>query len=140
MVQDILATRDSNAIKETSIKEARMVGWIRPKEGFLKLNTDGSFREELAQASAGGLLRDGSGKWIAGFTANLGQCDSLMAETWATIHDLKMAWKTRCRKLNLEMDSLLLTRLIMEQSTQQRFVPFLHKIKQLLSREWEVSI
>lgn len=88
-----------------------MIGWQRPKKGFLKLNTDGSYRESFSQASAGGLLRDKSGKWIAEFTANLGHCNSLMVETSATVHGLEMAWITSHRKINLEMDSLLLTRL-----------------------------
>lgn len=101
---------------------------------------DDNYREDLTQASVAGVLWDESKKWITGLMTNLGQCDSLMVETWAIIHGLEMAQKTGFRKINLEMDSLLLTRLIKEQSTQQRFVPFLYKIKQLLSREQEVTV
>lgn len=95
-----------------------MVGWQRLKEGFLKLSIDGSYKKDLFQTSAGGLLRYKSGKWIEGFIANQGHYDSLMAETWAVVHDLEMAWKIGHKKINLEMDSLLLSRLIRDQSKQ----------------------
>lgn len=80
MVQEIIAATGANETEGTPSKEVRMIGWLRPKEGFLKLNMDGSYREDLAQASVGDLLRDEFGKWITRFMENLGQCASLMAE------------------------------------------------------------
>lgn len=71
---------------------------------------------------------------------NLGQCDSLMAETWAVIYSLQMAWRFGCKKINFEMDSLLLTSIIKDQVQQEHFIPLLHKIINLLYREWEVTV
>ncbi|KAG8365030.1 hypothetical protein BUALT_Bualt18G0060600 [Buddleja alternifolia] len=39
------------------------VCWKKPDKGWLKLNTDGSFRSTTGCATAGGLLRDDKGMW-----------------------------------------------------------------------------
>lgn len=46
--------------------------WEPPCQGWLKVNVDGSVREDLASAAAGGLARDFQGKLLSGFTTNVG--------------------------------------------------------------------
>lgn len=80
MAKEIISAREVAAAMESSVKVERLIRWHQPGEGFLKLNTDGSYKEASSQACAGGILRDEADRWIAGFKANLGCCDSLMAE------------------------------------------------------------
>lgn len=59
-----------------------LVGWLPPKENFIKLDTDGSFDPALGTACTGGLIRDHSGRWLGGFHRNM-TANSMMAELWA---------------------------------------------------------
>lgn len=63
-----------------------------------------------------------------------------MVEAWAVMHGLEMAWQTGGRKIILEVDSLLLTGMIKEQSSQQCLTPLLCKIKDLIARDWVVNV
>lgn len=56
------------------------------------------------------------------------------------MHGLEMAWQMEGRKINLEMDSVLLTDMIKDQISQHRFIPLLHKIMELLERDWVVTV
>lgn len=63
-----------------------------------------------------------------------------MAETCAGVYGLELAWKTGHQKIIWELDSLLLVNMIKDQLTNQCFAPLLHRITDLLKREWEVSM
>ena len=58
-------------------------------------------------AGGGGLLRDQDGRWISGFSFKLGTCSVLVAELWAILHGLRLAWEKGVRKLTVETDSLV---------------------------------
>ncbi|GLT80314.1 hypothetical protein SLA2020_517600 [Shorea laevis] len=47
-----------------------------------KLNTDGSALYSPGPAACGGLIRDHSGKWKAGFAKRIGIPSALGAELW----------------------------------------------------------
>lgn len=57
------------------------IRWEKPNTGWVKLNTNGSSAESLNKAGSGGLTRDEQGNWIVGFTRNIGQANSFIAET-----------------------------------------------------------
>ncbi|CAA7024106.1 unnamed protein product [Microthlaspi erraticum] len=42
----------------------RMIGWQGPPVGWLRLNTDGASHGNPGAASAGGVIKDGDGRWI----------------------------------------------------------------------------
>ena len=84
----------------------KWVGGSPPEHGWVTLNTDGSCRGNIKLAGGGGLLRDHTGKWITGFSINLGHCIALVAELWAILRGLRIAWEAGVRKLVLETDSL----------------------------------
>lgn len=63
--------RETDGDSDHPSKPKALIGWKRPSEHFKKLNTDGSLKRSTAQASTEGILRDESGRWIPGFTANL---------------------------------------------------------------------
>ncbi|PKI31543.1 hypothetical protein CRG98_048066, partial [Punica granatum] len=86
----------------TTSKRWVNISWIRPPEDFFKLNTDGSSRGNPGAAEASGLLRDADGRWIVGFSQNIGIAIVTMAELWGVLTGTEMAWKTlRGRILDL---------------------------------------
>lgn len=45
----------------------RMIGWEKLEEGWVKLNTDESFREVRGLAGCGEVFRDKYEGWVSGF-------------------------------------------------------------------------
>lgn len=82
------------------------VGWIPPKENFVKLNTDGSFDPATGMASTGRILRDSNGRWLGSFHRYLLANSSLMAEFWALRDGLNFAKEEHVTKLEVETDAL----------------------------------
>ncbi|KAJ8420951.1 hypothetical protein Cgig2_010780 [Carnegiea gigantea] len=58
----------------------QLVRWESPPGGWVALNSDGAAKGNPGLAAAGGVLRDHKGKWLMGFTENLGRCTSMKAE------------------------------------------------------------
>ena len=56
------------------------VRWTRLCDGWYKLNSDGSALGNPGRASSGGLIRDFRGRWLKGFTRNIGISSSVEAE------------------------------------------------------------
>lgn len=50
------------------------------------------------------MIQDHLGQWFAGFSSNIGSCDSLTAEFWAICQGLQLAWNEGSRNLCLEID------------------------------------
>lgn len=135
-VQDIIHMSNNYGNSgNLSKKKEMLIGWDKPREGFIKLNTDGYSKSNSVKVSAGGFLRNKEGRWINGFMANISQYDSLMAEIWAAIFGLEMAWNGGFKKIILEVDSLVLTKMMKEQVQQRKFVPMLYHIAKLLNHD-----
>ena len=62
------------------IKTLIQVRWTRLCDGWYKLNSDGSALGNPERASDGGLIRDSRGRWLKGFTRNIGISSSVEAE------------------------------------------------------------
>ena len=62
-----------------------------PVEPFIKLNTDGNSIGNPGIARAGGLLRDSFGRWILGFSLNLGITSNNVVELGVLHQGLKLA-------------------------------------------------
>ena len=43
----------------------RIEGWMRPPLGFVKLNVDASFDQDMLRSTTGAVLRDDKGRFIA---------------------------------------------------------------------------
>ncbi|KAK9021315.1 hypothetical protein V6N11_011310 [Hibiscus sabdariffa] len=56
-------------------------------------------------ASAGGLIRDESGRWIVGYNLNLGICNCLAADLWALYQGMKLTRDRGYKKVQVESDS-----------------------------------
>ncbi|BFG25218.1 hypothetical protein CerSpe_114920 [Prunus speciosa] len=82
-----------------------MLSWVPPRDGWFKLNIDGSRRFASGTIGAGGVIRNSNGDWIAGFAINLGTGQVLEAELWGLFFGIKLAVHKRLSHLNIEMDS-----------------------------------
>lgn len=76
-----------------------------PPFGWFKLNTDGASKGNSSLAGCGGVIRSPNGFFVSGFAFNIGSCNALVAELWAVLHDLQLAWDWGARHLILELDS-----------------------------------
>ncbi|BBH05413.1 zinc ion-binding protein, partial [Prunus dulcis] len=79
---------------------------------FSKLNIDGSRVSASGCIAAGGIIRNSEGSWIAGFSANLGHGEVLVAEAWALYYGLNLAWQMGLRQITLNSDSALVVDMI----------------------------
>ena len=71
-------------MKAPQVKESpRRARWTKPEFGWVKLNVDGSLRENPISTSYQGLICDEFGEWIAGFHKGFGSKAILQAELLA---------------------------------------------------------
>lgn len=92
-------------------------------------------------AGAGGLIRDAQGRWCGGFCVNIGMCSITLAILWGLYQGLLLAWRNGIRELVEEVDSLCVTKLVSnEMVAPNASGPLLHVIKELLTRDWNVSL
>lgn len=91
---------------ETLPKTKKLIRWITPPDGWVKLNVDGASHRNPGTTGGGGVLRNQNSQWIRGFTANFGTCSSVKAELLALLQGLRMAWMYGVKKLIIEVDSM----------------------------------
>ena len=99
---------DLNNDKWARHQEEHFVCWETPPEGWVVLNTDGAAKGIPCPVGAGGILRGEKGKWLKGFSENLGSCSSVKAELKATLRGLRMARAWNIHRLRVQLDSCLL--------------------------------
>lgn len=121
-------------------KIMKEIGWQAPSEPFFKLNTDG-YRLKNGLASAGGLVRDCSGKWQFNFGMNIGFCWVTSAELWGLFQGLRLAWDHGIRYLEAEVDSQCISQVISStRPVLNVHLSLIIAIKELMNRDWWISI
>lgn len=80
--------------------------WKPPPIGWVKVNTDGSFRDK-SRAGFGGVFRNHEGVFIGGFSSKVDVCSAIDAEILAVLEALQVAWVRRWTHVWLETDSAL---------------------------------
>ena len=91
-----------------SNKTEALIQWKSPPYVWVKLNLDDASHGNPGSAGCGGMFRDPLGKWLVGFSVNLGVCTSVKAEMMALWHGLKIARDKGFRKVIIHMDSKLI--------------------------------
>nr|POE90531.1 putative ribonuclease h protein [Quercus suber] len=86
-------------------KEILHVRWSKPGDGWLKLNTDGSFGGEGVNSGCGGLIRDSNGLWIRGFAKTMVVNSSLASEMWALREGLTLCLDLQPQAVEIELDA-----------------------------------
>jgi len=85
-----------------------MVAWKRPRDQWVKLNTDGSALCNPGRMGAGGIIRDHNGEMVLAFATPLREGTNNQAEIGAAIFGLTWAVQSGHRNVALEVDSQLL--------------------------------
>jgi len=123
------------------VKDTIYIGWKRPQEGWIKLNSDGACKDLGHISGCGGIFRDADGKWIKGYTKKIGACDALHAEMWGLYLGMEMAWREHIDHLIVESDSKILINMISDKFKFNGNIPILvQRIRKLLRMEWHVKI
>ncbi|KAE8691832.1 hypothetical protein F3Y22_tig00110865pilonHSYRG00018 [Hibiscus syriacus] len=86
------------------VQSRRLSKWTKLIQGCFKLKTDGAMHTGTMEAACGGVIRDHTGAWVAGFSRSLGRCTTFQAELWAVMECLKIAWNMGVCVLNVELD------------------------------------
>ncbi|XP_073037131.1 uncharacterized protein [Primulina eburnea] len=82
-----------------------IVRWLRPPSGCFKLNVDGSSRGNPGDSSAGGVVRDHSGRVLLSFSEFIGAGSTIRAELWAVWRGLILCSDLSLFPLWIEVDS-----------------------------------
>ena len=89
-----------------------MVKWLKPLDGWWKLNTDGSFLGSSGFVGGGGLIRDSRGQCIGGFVKALAVSSSLAAELSALREGLLLCIDLQAQAVVVELDAIAVVLLI----------------------------
>lgn len=85
--------------------------WIKPPSGWFKLDVDGA-RSGNGLIGVGGVIRDSTGSWCAGFAACNEKGSVLEAEIWGLLLGLELAATNLCIHLLVDCDSAILVEMI----------------------------
>ncbi|CAA7028167.1 unnamed protein product [Microthlaspi erraticum] len=119
----------------------RMIAWVPPEVGWIKLNTDGASRGNPGPATAGGALRNNYGDWCGGFVLNIGRCTAPLAELWGVYYGLLIAWEKHIPRLEVEIDSELVVGFLKTGINDSHPLSFLVRLCHgLIEKDWLVRI
>jgi ribonuclease HI len=115
------------------LEESIYIGWKRPQEGWIKLNSDGACKDRGKIAGCGSLFRDSDGRRIKGYTKKIGACDALHAKMWGLYLGLNMVLREHFSHLIVESDSKILIDRISDNFHFNRNIPVLvQRVQKLL--------
>ena len=109
--------------------------WNKPPPGWVKLNVDGSWRQEDETGGAGMILRDHIGSIIFASCRFIQRCTSaLEAEIAAILEGVSLARDRSNEHIMVEMDCMVAARMITAQVPDRSLLaPMVNDIKHLLS-------
>lgn len=82
-------------------------GWEKPPKGYVKLNVDAGFDQDLLQGSVGAIVRDQNGQFIAATNEKIEiSYDLNMAEALAVRFGMNLAKTLGCSKVVINSDNL----------------------------------
>lgn len=93
--------------KATRMSRESPQNFIRPSEGFIKLNFDGDSKGNPGIAGIGGIFRDCQGRVRLLYLAYGGMMSNNEAEPMAVRQGMRIAVRLRYKQLEVEGDSLL---------------------------------
>ncbi|QHO04625.1 Putative ribonuclease H protein [Arachis hypogaea] len=99
-------------MKHTVTAHNNLIRWFPPAEDVIKLNVDGSFYENQNNAACGVVFRDHLGRYIAGFSCNLGSCSIKQVEIWGVVCGLQIAVAKNFHQIIVETDSTSVLELV----------------------------
>jgi ribonuclease HI len=125
---------------QQTTKAEIMVCWKPPMEGWVKLNTDGAYKDESA-AGCGGVIRDSHGGWLGGFAKYLGICSAYVAELWGVLEGLRYARNLGFTRIELNVDSSVVDHVLRRQGNNSPTgSALINQIRRLMDLDWEVVV
>ncbi|CAJ2665276.1 unnamed protein product [Trifolium pratense] len=129
------------SIVPSALKPPRWVTWHPSRDVGFVLNVDGSCLGDSGRAGFGGLIREGDGSWIIGFSGFLGISNNTFAELMAVFHGLKIARERGYRRIHCYSDSQTMVDAISKDlNSFHRYAAVIASIKDLLQLDWEVRL
>ncbi|OMO65780.1 reverse transcriptase [Corchorus capsularis] len=118
-----------------------LIGWEKPKEGQVKINTDGSWFQRTNEAAVGGVVRGSCGEWLLGFSQSVGECSIDLAELWGILQGLSLAWSRGFNDIVVESDSATSVDMI-KKGVNKNHPHFciIAAIQDYLSKEWTCQL
>jgi len=104
-------------LKMSNINSTRrvMVKWSKPSTSFVKLNSDGSCKNNLC--GGGGVIRDCEGRLLFAYSLNLGEGTSNWAEAMALLYGIRWCINNEYEFILAESDSKLLVNCVNDQNS-----------------------
>ncbi|AED94885.1 Polynucleotidyl transferase, ribonuclease H-like superfamily protein [Arabidopsis thaliana] len=128
-------------VGSTQPRVERLIGWVLPCVGWVKVNTDGASRGNPGLASAGGVLRDCEGAWCGGFSLNIGRCSAQHAELWGVYYGLYFAWEKKVPRVELEVDSEAIVGFLKTGISDSHPLSFLVRLcHNFLQKDWRILL
>jgi ribonuclease HI len=115
------------------------IRWNKPPPGFVKLNTDASYKYISSKSSIAGVCRDEHGIWLFGFSCRVKSESAFEAELLAVREALKLAWDKGLKRVIVESDSESVVNRIRNQLTRQpknQIEAVILECQSYVSREW----
>ncbi|CAN1846519.1 Putative ribonuclease H protein At1g65750 [Linum perenne] len=116
-----------------------MIAWRPGEDGWSTLNTDGSRYAHSCSTAIGGLIRDGSGRFVQVFTTNVGDCSITRAELSAIVQGLKLAWAIGLRKIVVQSDPRTAISILHSAYINHQHAILVGDFQELKSRNWDIS-
>ena len=122
--KQVISYEDSVNTSHATIRTGATLKWSKPKEGWTKLNIDGSWSDGRADASM--VLRDSNGKIIFSSCRELFSCrNALESELCACMEGLSIAIQRTELPIHVEMNSLVAVNMLNEEDRDRSiFVPW----------------
>ncbi|OMO90064.1 reverse transcriptase [Corchorus capsularis] len=135
------ATDFSNRKMGQHMRREVLIGWEKPKEGQVKINTDGSWFQRTNEAAVGGVVRGSCGEWLLGFSQSVGECSIDLEELWDILQGLSLAWSRGFNDIVVESDSATSVDMI-KKGVNKNHPHFciIAAIQDYLSKEWTCQL
>jgi hypothetical protein len=115
-VKDYRSAISSSVIATLRNQTVTLIGWKPPKDMFVRVNTDGAYKEHVV-AGCGGIIRGSHGEWLGEFSKCVGLCSAFVAELWGVYEGLRYAHMLGFRRVELHIDSEAVVRVLETCST-----------------------
>ncbi|CAL0314033.1 unnamed protein product [Lupinus luteus] len=113
--------------------------WAPPLEGWVKVNTDGSYHDDRKMMGYGGLVRDHASGWIKGFLGCYNGGSAFISEARALMEGINLAWSLGFRKVICEVDSADLL-VALENTETRNFVHEIDEIRLGMDKDWQIVL
>ncbi|PNY12420.1 ribonuclease H [Trifolium pratense] len=133
------AFNNNNVVLERT-RSIRWIGWSPPKMNFVKLNTDGAYKENRA-AGCGGVIRGCEGEWLGGYAKGVGLCSAFVAELWGVLEGLRYVHHIGFTMVELNIDSEAVVKVVKaRQLGSSSGAALVKQIWRMLDMNWKVEI